>query len=138
MNLKQYITKEKLKEVEEIEKNVAATLNDTDFDDKTKKKYYDTIMEYQIVHAAAMCLYYKINDMDKECEGLAKRFYALPDGYEKNEIARKHNDIVAKRDSIARFKLKLMDKLEKTEKTVRSITDIVINRANALKKNKKV
>ena len=51
--------------------------------------------------------------MDKECEGLAKRFYALPDGYEKNEIARKHNDIVANRDSIATFKLTLMDKLKK-------------------------
>ena len=76
--------------------------------------------------------------MDKECEGLAKRFYALPDGYEKNEIARKHNDIVANRDSIATFKLTLMDKLKKDEKKVNDIAITIINRANALNKNKKI
>lgn len=138
MDLKQYITKEKLKELDEIKKNLTDTLNDTDFDDITKKKYYDSIIEYQIVHAAATCLYNKINDMDKECEGLAKRFYALPDGYEKNEIARKHNDIVANRDSIATFKLTLMDKLKKDEKKVNDIAITIINRANALNKNKKI
>lgn len=138
MDLKQYITKEKLKELDEIDNNLTVNLNDTDFDNQTKKKYHDAIMEYLIVHAAATCLYYKINDMDKKCEELAKQYYGLPDGYEKTRIAEKHNAIVADRDSIARFKLTLMDKLKKDEKKVEDLANTIINRAKALMENKKV
>lgn len=136
MDLKQYITEEKLKEIDKLKKDLLKMLDMTDFDAETKKTYFDTIMEYEIVMKAFNSLYLKIDEMDNECEKLAEEYNSLPNGETKDQIANKHNEIMDNRNALAKFKMALMKKIDETKPKAESVLGLVDNRIKVLNSKK--
>lgn len=136
MDLKQYITEEKLKEIDKLKKDLLKMLDMTDFDAETKKTYFDTIMEYEIVMQAFNSLYLKIDEMDNECKKLAEEYNSLPNGETKDQIANKHNEIMDNRNALAKFKMALMKKIDETKPKAESVLGLVDNRIKVLNSKK--
>lgn len=136
MDLKQYITEEKLKEIDKLKKDLLKMLDMTDFDAETKKTYFDTIMEYEIVMQAFNSLYLKIDEMDNECEKLAEEYNSLPNGETKDQIANKHNEIMDNRNALAKFKMALMKKIDETKPKAESVLGLVDKRIKVLNSKK--